>query len=68
MRALATDQFIPRHEPPFNHVASTRPRRIASSLDQQSDMNLREVNRVTVDQHADVVAGMGAIELRDIDP
>ena len=31
-------------------------------------MNLREVNGVTIDQHADIVAGMGAIELRDIDP
>jgi hypothetical protein len=39
-----------------------------SLLRQQSDVNLREVNGVTIDQHADFVAGMGAIELRDIDP
>jgi hypothetical protein len=41
----------------------------ASSLHQQADMNLREVNRgVAVDQHVHGIADMRAVDLCDVDP
>ena len=41
----------------------------ASSLHQQADMNLSEVNRgVAVDQYAHGIADMRAVDLCDVDP